>query len=347
MMFEYIKNKWRKLLEYLRREYRKWFSTILWGEVKSHRYNRCNKVKYIHDNQHAKSFKCNRSIHEFRGLHFPRKHGYHFVLPSVWPISVGFNIMLLMVTFIGYTNTGNYSSLLFGLFFNLILLISVWFRDIIEEGFMGYHTVIVQRGFRIAMALFIISEALFFVCFFWAYYHCFFSPDVMILNQWPPLGIRSPWGGGIPLINTVFLLCSGVLVTWSRIELRRGVISDSLQGLEYAIYCGYLFTALQVYEYMTADFGISDTVYGSTFFMLTGFHGFHVIIGTVLLIVSFCRLVFGHFAIRHHTGYICAIWYWHFVDAIWIFVYFSLYVNVSSHSHDESIIALGNLYLIC
>jgi cytochrome c oxidase subunit 3 len=285
------------------------------------------------------SFSNNRSIHNFRSLSFPRKHGYHFVLPSIWPISVGFNIMLLMLTFIGYTNTGNYVGLLFGLFFNLILLMSVWFRDIIEEGFMGYHTIIVQKSLRLAMILFILSEALFFACFFWAYYHNFLSPDVMILSQWPPFGIRKPCAGGIPLLNTALLLSSGVLVTWSRIELRRGNIMDALVGLEWTIFCGSAFTLLQLHEYKVSDFGISDTVYGSTFFMLTGFHGFHVIIGTILLIVSAVRCFLGHFAIRHHTGFICAIWYWHFVDAIWIFVYFSLYVNVPSHT--ESIVGLG------
>lgn len=285
----------------------------------------------------------NRAIYNFKNLSFPRKHGYHFVLPSIWPISVGFNVMLLMLTFIGYTNTGNYTSILFGLFFNLILLISVWFRDIIEEGIMGYHTVIVQKSLRLAMILFILSEAFFFLCFFWAYYHSFLSPDVMILGQWPPFGIRRPCAWGIPLLNTAVLLSSGVLVTWSRVELRRGNIIEAIVGLEWTIFCGVVFTLLQLHEYKVSDFGISDTVYGSTFFMLTGFHGFHVIIGTILLIVSAMRCVFGHFAIRHHTGFICAIWYWHFVDAIWIFVYFSLYVNVPSHT--ESIIGLGTLHI--
>ena len=301
------------------------------------------EINYGTKEKGRKFFKSNRSLHEYRSLHFPRKHGYHFVLPSVWPISVGFNVMLLMLTFIGYTNTGNYSGLLFGLFFNLVLLISVWFRDIIEEGFMGYHTVIVQKSLRLAMVLFIVSEVFFFLCFFWAYYHCFLSPDVMILSQWPPFGIRRPCAWGIPLLNTALLLSSGVLVTWARIELRRGNIMYALIGLEWTIFCGLAFTILQLHEYRVSDFGISDTVYGSTFFMLTGFHGFHVIIGTILLVVSACRCALGHFAIRHHTGFICAIWYWHFVDAIWIFVYFSLYVNVPSHT--ESIIGLGTLYV--
>jgi len=285
----------------------------------------------------------NRIVHNYRSLSFPRKHGYHFVLPSIWPISIGFNVMLLMLTFIGYTNTGNYSSLLFGLFFNLVLLISVWFRDIIEEGMMGYHTVIVQRGLRLAMLLFILSEVFFFLCFFWAYYHCFLSPDVMILGQWPPLEIRKPSAWGIPLLNTAVLLSSGVTVTWSRIELRRGVISNALYGLILTIIFGIIFTLLQLHEYRVSDFGISDTIYGSVFFMLTGFHGFHVIIGTVLLLVSLLRCYLGHFGIRHHTGFICAIWYWHFVDVIWIFVYFSIYVNAPTYT--ESIIGLGSLYI--
>lgn len=285
----------------------------------------------------------NRLIHEHRSLHFPRKHGYHFVLPSIWPISVGFNVMLLMLTFIGYVNTGNYSGLLFGLFFNLVLLISVWFRDIVEEGIMGYHTAMVQNSLRLAMILFIVSEIFFFLCFFWAYYHCFMSPDVMILGQWPPLEIRKPSAWGIPLLNTAILLSSGVTVTWSRIELRRGVIINCIYGLMLTILLGLLFTLLQLHEYRVSDFGISDTVYGSVFFMLTGFHGFHVIIGTVLLVVSLCRCYLGHFAIRHHIGFLCAIWYWHFVDVIWIFVYFSIYVNAPTYT--ESIVGLGSLYI--
>jgi len=285
----------------------------------------------------------NRSNYNFRSLSFPRKHGYHFVLPSIWPICVGFNIMLLMLTLIAYLNTGNYVGLLFGLFFNLILVTGVWFRDIIEEGISGYHTIIVQKSMKLAMILFIVSEVFFFLCFFWAYYHCFMSPDVMILGQWPPLEIRKPSAWGIPLLNTVILLSSGVTVTWSRIELRRGNINGTVYGLILTIVFGILFTLLQLHEYRVSDFGISDTVYGSTFFMLTGFHGFHVLIGTVLLVVSMCRCYLGHFAIRHHVGFICAIWYWHFVDIVWIFVYFSIYINASTYT--ESIYGLGGLYL--
>jgi len=139
------------------------------------------------------------------------------------------------------------------------------------------------------------------------------------------------------------LLSSGVTVTWSRIELRRGVISNALYGLILTIIFGIIFTLLQLHEYRVSDFGISDTIYGSVFFMLTGFHGFHVIIGTVLLLVSLLRCYLGHFGIRHHTGFICAIWYWHFVDVIWIFVYFSIYVNAPTYT--ESIIGLGSLYI--
>ena len=253
------------------------------------------------------------------------RHPYHLVDPSPWPILSAVAAMGLTNGFIQlfYYKTLNlflWRTLL------LILVAGQWWRDVVREAtFYGCHTKSVQFGLRLGIVLFIISEVIFFFSFFWAFFHRRLSPRVELGSQWPPLGIQvfRPWG--VPLINTFILLSRGVRVTWSHFSIIKGEWEDRFLSLIITILLGIYFTLIQLIEYMEAPFTISDSVYGRTFFITTGFHGFHVLVGTIFLIVSLYRLNDGHFRVVRHIGFEAAIWYWHFVDVVWIFLFITVY----------------------
>jgi len=249
------------------------------------------------------------------------------VTPSPWPIlasSSAFTITTGLVMYMHRFSGGSFI-LLYGLVF-LILVLCLWFRDVIREAtFEGMHTTVVMRSLRVGFLLFILSEVMFFVSFFWAFFHASLAPSIQIGGIWPPHGIAvfSPWG--VPLLNTYLLLYSGVTVTISHYALISGDFNSTCTGLFLTILFGVVFTCVQLFEYYTATFTISDGIYGSVFYLATGFHGFHVLIGTIFLVVCFVRLWLGHFTKQHHVGFECAIWYWHFVDVVWIFLFVSIY----------------------
>jgi cytochrome c oxidase subunit 3 len=202
----------------------------------------------------------------------------------------------------------------------------LWWRDVVREAtHEGYHTKIVQLGMRYGMVLFIASEVMFFVAWFWAYFNASLFPTEAMGGTWPPEGIETfdPWG--LPFLNTLILLMSGVTVTWAHHELREGNQKKMLRALAITILLGLLFTGVQAYEYAHAAFGFTDGIYPTTFFMATGFHGFHVIIGTIFLIVCYVRGAKGHFKPDHHFGFEAAAWYWHFVDVVWLFLFVCIY----------------------
>lgn len=212
-------------------------------------------------------------------------------------------------------------------FGGVLFTMFVWWRDVIREAtFEGQHTSIVQIGLRQGMLLFIVSEIMFFFAFFWAFFHASINPSVWIGGVWPPEGLETldPWA--IPLLNTALLLTSGATVTWSHHSLRSGSKSSAQIALSLTIILAAIFTFLQVFEYLNAPFSISDGIYGSTFFMATGFHGLHVFIGTCFLTVCLFRLALNHFTREHHFGFEAAAWYWHFVDVVWIFLFITVYV---------------------
>lgn len=194
-----------------------------------------------------------------------------------------------------------------------------------ESTFQGHHTPAVQKGLRYGMILFIISEVLFFTGFFWAFYHSSLAPTPELGGCWPPTGIHPLNPLEVPLLNTSVLLASGVSITWAHHSLIEGNRYHMLQALFITIALGVYFTLLQASEYYEAPFTISDGVYGSTFFVATGFHGLHVIIGSTFLIVCFFRQLKFHFTSSHHFGFEAAAWYWHFVDVVWLFLYVSIY----------------------
>jgi len=255
-------------------------------------------------------------------------HPFHLVDPSPWPFLTGLIALYVTVGGVLYMHAFKYGSFLLSLgVFLLLIVASAWWRDVVREGtYEGRHTKSVERGLAIGMVLFIVSEIMFFFAFFWAYFHVSLAPAVEIGSTWPPAGISvlNPWK--VPLLNTAILLLSGVTLTCAHYNLvlgqNRGTI---LTYLFWTVFLGVIFTAFQVYEYIEAPFSIHDGIYGSVFFMLTGFHGFHVIIGTIFIIIGTLRFLFHHFTREHHLGFEAAAWYWHFVDVVWLFLFIFVY----------------------
>ena len=203
---------------------------------------------------------------------------------------------------------------------------SLRFRDVISEGtYLGNHTLAVQRGLNMGVGMFIISEALFFLGIFWAYFHGALSPTIEVGAHWPPMGVESINPFELPLLNTIILLSSGVTITYSHHSLIQGNRIGALYGAVFSILLALIFTALQGIEYTVSSFTISDSVYGSCFYFGTGFHGIHVMIGTAFLGVGLWRLTAYHLTDNHHLGFEASILYWHFVDVVWLVLYVSIY----------------------
>lgn len=202
-----------------------------------------------------------------------------------------------------------------------------WFQDIITEGkFEGFHTIKVQLSLKTGVALFITSEVLFFFSFFWAYFHSALVPTIWIGEIWPPAPIKALDPLSLPFFNTVLLISSGFSVTWAHRAIISSQRPDAIAGLLITIIYGLFFTLFQFIEYNACEFSICDTVFGSSFFMLTGFHGLHVIVGTVMLLVGLLRHIAYHLDNVHHVGFEAAIWYWHFVDVVWLFLVAVIYI---------------------
>jgi cytochrome c oxidase subunit 3 len=256
-----------------------------------------------------------------------QKHPFHLVDPSPWPIFASLSAFVSTVGGVMYMHGYNGGNGMLSLGFLMILYsMFVWWRDVVREAtFEGHHTSFVQLGLRYGMILFIVSEIMFFVAFFWAFFHSSLAPTVEIGAVWPPKGIEvlNPWE--IPFLNTVILLSSGAAVTWAHHAIIIGDRKQAMYGLITTVLLAILFTSFQVMEYLEAPFTISDSVYGSTFFLATGFHGFHVFVGTVFLTVCLLRLMNFHFTKNHHFGFEAAAWYWHFVDVVWLFLFVSIY----------------------
>lgn len=214
-------------------------------------------------------------------------------------------------------------------YINIILVITsmfLWFKDVIAEGtYLGDHTLAVQNGLYIGVILFIVSEALFFMAIFWAYFHSALTPTVELGSQWPPLGIEPINPFELPLLNTVILLSSGATITFAHHSLINKKRPGGLYGTIFTIILAIIFTLFQVIEYNVSSFTISDGAFGTCFFFGTGFHGLHVIIGTIFLSVGLLRFLQYHLTQHHHLGYEAGILYWHFVDVVWIFLYISMY----------------------
>ena len=254
-------------------------------------------------------------------------HPFHLVSPSPWPVFTAINLLSLttsgVLTMHGFNLAYNF---FFCALTGVVYSMGLWFRDIISEGtYLGNHTLAVQRGLNIGVALFIVSEVMFFLAIFWTFFHSALSPNVELGSQWPPVGSQAINPFELPLLNTVILLSSGVTVTYAHHCLIQGHRSGALYGLIYTIILAIIFTALQGIEYTVSSFTITDGAFGSCFYFGTGFHGLHVIIGTIFLSIGFWRLLAYHLTENHHLGLEAGILYWHFVDVVWLFLYVSVY----------------------
>ncbi len=280
--------------------------------------------------------------------HSKPNHDYHLVDPSPWPLvgsisafvmAVGAVMWMKGLTLLGL-KAGGY---VFGAgFIGVLYVMAAWWGDVIKEAeHEGHHTRVVQLHHRYGMILFIASEVMFFVAWFWAYFDAsLFSGEVgqyarveFTGGHWPPKGteVFDPWH--LPLLNTLILLTSGTTVTWAHHALLHGDRDGLKKGLVLTVLLGALFTCVQVYEYSHAAFAFKGSIYGATFYMATGFHGFHVLVGTIFLIVCLLRASAGHFNTKQHLGFEFAAWYWHFVDVVWLFLFAAIYVWGSAGAH--------------
>lgn len=280
--------------------------------------------------------------------HHGPNHSYHLVDPSPWPMYCAFAAFALVLALVFWMKNafgvqawpalpiapGLFSlpSVLIGPFVILLFGMFMWWRDIVREGeHEGHHSPIVQIGLRYGMLLFIASEIMFFAAFFWAFFDYSMFPREGFGGVWPPTGIETLDALDLPLYNTLILLLSGTTVTWAHHALREGDRKNFKTALLITVLLGLLFTFAQVVEYYEAPWSLSDGVYPTTFYLATGFHGFHVIVGTIFLAVCYFRGLKGHFKPDHHFGFEAAAWYWHFVDVVWIFLYIAVYFSVFSN----------------
>ena len=275
------------------------------------------------------------------------RHDYHLVNPSPWPFIGSIAVFALAVGGVIYmkglfgVEAGQLWTLLPGLLMVIWVMIG-WWREVIKEGQIGDHTPVVEIGLKYGMVLFIVSEIMFFAAWFWSFFEfaIFFparvgdtfdytNPVWEGLNafaQWPPTGVTPFDPFHLPLINTLVLLLSGTTVTAAHHALIHNKLDNAKFMLWLTILLGVGFTALQVLEYSHAQFTYDGTLYGSAFFMATGFHGAHVVIGTIFLAVCLLRLYAKNMTATKHLGFEFAAWYWHFVDVVWLFLFAFVYV---------------------
>lgn len=213
---------------------------------------------------------------------------------------------------------------LFSVFF-LFFTTFLWWKDFSRESIVGYHTHKLESSLRVGMLLFILSEIFFFISFFWAFYDASLSPTSELGLVWPPKGITPLSVYSVPLLNTLILLTSGVTVTWCHHAIINNYFTKSVVSLFLTVSLGVYFLTIQYVEYAEAAFSLADGVYGSTFFLATGFHGIHVLVGTSFLIYVFFNLVSGKLLFNHHFSFEAAAWYWHFVDVVWLILFISIY----------------------
>lgn len=261
--------------------------------------------------------------HAAHAVHAAPKHPYHLVDPSPWPILGAIAAGILFGGGVLYMHGHGWTLMIVGML-GVLGIMAVWWRDVIREAtFQGYHTPVVQLGMRYGMALFIASEVMFFVAFFWAFFASSLFP---VGGVWPPKGIHPFDPFEFPFLNTLILLLSGTTVTWAHHALLENHRKGLVWGLVCTIALGVSFTACQAWEYAHAAFHYSGNIYGATFFMATGFHGAHVIIGSTFLTVCLFRALAGQFKPTQHLGFEFCAWYWHFVDVVWLFLFACIYV---------------------
>ncbi|MBT5295986.1 MAG: cytochrome c oxidase subunit 3 [Octadecabacter sp.] len=260
-----------------------------------------------------------------------KNHDYHILPPSIWPLMTGVAVFVMLFGGVLWMDSNDNPYLFLMGLIGVLYCMYAWWAEVIVESHQGDHTPVVRIGLRYGFIMFIMSEVMFFAAWFWSFFKHAMYPmgpqSPAIDGVFPPAGIETfdPWH--LPLINTLILLCSGAAATWAHHAL---VHEDNRQdvktGLLLAVILGVIFTGFQAYEYSHAAFGFAGNIYGANFFMATGFHGFHVVIGTIFLFVCYLRVRRNHFSAEKHIGFEAAAWYWHFVDVVWLFLFAAVYV---------------------
>ncbi len=262
-----------------------------------------------------------------------KTHPWHVPEPSAWPIIGTISAFLMAVGGIWFMHEGPIYLFALGL---LILLYTFfgWWRQCIKEAHDDEHSAPVKTGLRVGVILFIVSEVMFFFAFFWAFFHSSLPILNLVAGPWPPEGIEVIPAGGIPLLNTLILLTSSATITYAHHALVDGDRSKTVLWTWITVILGFIFLGFQIHEYAEAAFGLSDGIYPSTFYLATGFHGFHVFVGACFLTVCAIRAGKGHFKPDQHIGFEAAALYWHFVDVVWVFLFINVYFwGASSFGH--------------
>jgi len=261
-----------------------------------------------------------------------KNHEYHILPPDIWPIVGAFSALTMFTGLVFWMHKmpGGIGIGLAGVL-GIALTMFSWWGNVIKEAHEGHHTPVVQLHQRYGMILFLASEVMFFVGWFWAFFDFSLFPSKIAVDviggTWPPKAITTVINAfDLPLLNTLILLCSGTTLTWAHHALIHGNRTDLKRGLVATIILGLLFSSIQAYECMHAPFAFGKNTYGSSFYMATGFHGFHVIVGSIFLIVCLVRAIRMEFTPRQHFGFEAAAWYWHFVDVVWLFLFVAIYV---------------------
>jgi len=261
-----------------------------------------------------------------------KPHPYHLVNPSPWPMAGAFAAGLLAVGAVMFMHKVEFGGFHVGLkgvllgFLAVLSVMWVWWRDVIKEAVVEKaHSPVTKIGFRYGMALFISSEVMFFVAFFWAFFASSLFPSEAIGGVWPPANVEVIDAFSLPFLMTMILLLSGCTVTWAHHAILEGKKDEATQALLITVLLGIVFTCFQAFEYWHATFKFTDGIYSSAFYMATGFHGFHVLVGTIFLVVCLFRNMKGHFTAESHFGFEAAAWYWHFVDVVWLFLFTAVY----------------------
>nr|AZL93157.1 cytochrome c oxidase subunit 3 [Cleptes metallicorpus] len=253
-------------------------------------------------------------------------HHFHLTTLSPWPLMTALSLSMMLMSTISLFNFNPNYSILLSTFLLLTMSLFQWWRDIIREStFLGDHTMKIYYMLKMGMILFIISEIMFFISFFWSYFHMSLSPNIEVGMNWPPKYITPFNPFNIPLLNTIILISSGLSITWCHQSILLNFHKNSIISLTITIILGIYFSFLQKMEYWEAPFCLSDSSYGSIFFMATGFHGMHIIIGTIFLLTALARIYSKQMSKIHHFNFESSCWYWHFVDVVWLFLYMSIY----------------------
>jgi cytochrome c oxidase subunit 3 len=251
------------------------------------------------------------------------KQPYHIVDVSPWPFYISFALLGLALNLVNWLATGSFNLAPLVLTIAIVIL---WFRDIIREAYGGFHTIGVQDGILLGFILFILSEIMLFVSFFWAFFNSSLAPGIDLGSVWPPVGINFIDPYNLPFFGSLILISSGVILTLAHHAFLAGDKEVALYSLLTCILVGAIFPFTQAIEYYTAEFTIADNVFGSVFFMTTGLHAIHVIAGLIFLTVSLFRILKDQMTIDHNLGFEFSIYYWHLVDVVWIFVYLFYYI---------------------